>query len=186
MTNLLSLKVPTKPDGWAIEKKTTATITLAHADEEPSSSLVAVASSFKVAPPKDKEDFLEQIRRGIDNETPSTRFRELESSLTYEDDRGYQCARYKALHEDRQAKMADKITGTLKLQSHSLYCLHPYYSGVMFVAGYSYRGLAVRVKFDEEAKAFIDSVQPRNRKSGAAEPAKEMPAPTPPTASPAR
>jgi len=122
-----------------------------------------MAIAFGIEPPRSKEHFLEQIRAGIETDTPADRFIKIQSELMYEETRGYPCARYRAISEDRNAKTVSGEMKVLKMQDHSLYCIYPFAQGAAFVAGYSHRGKELHSGFDAEAREFIESVKPRAR-----------------------
>lgn len=161
-TKLLELRAPALA-GWLIREKTKTRVTFARVGFGPDGTLAAMAIAFAIKPPRSKEHFLEQIRVGIDADTPAVRFVKIQSDLVYEETRGYPCARYTAIHEDRNAKTVGGGTKNLKMQDHSLYCIYPYAQGAAFVAGYSHRGLELHEGLDAAAREFIESVKARAR-----------------------
>ena len=161
-TELLEMRSPALA-GWTIRQKTQTRVTFARAGFGPDGTLAALATAFAIEPPRSKEHFLAQIRVGVEADAPVDRFREIRSDLTYEETRGYPCARYTAIHEDRIAKTIAGETKVLRMQNHSLYCIYPYAAGAAFVAGYSHRGRDLYDGFDVAAREFIESVNARAR-----------------------
>ena len=161
-TELLEMRAPALT-GWQIKQKTQTRVTFTRVGFGPNGTLAAVAIAFAIESPRNKEHFLEQIRAGIERDTPASRFFKIQTALVYEETRGYPCARYKAIHEDRSAQTVAGAKKTLRMQDHSLYCLYPYAQGAAFVAGYSHRGEDLHEEFEVAAREFIETVKARAR-----------------------
>ena len=161
-TELLEMRAPAL-SGWVIRQKTQTRVTFARAGFGPDGTLAAMAIAFAIKPPQSKEHFLAQIQAGIEADTPADRFRKLQFDLAYEETRGYPCARYTAIHEDRNAKTIAGETKALRMQTHSLYCIYPYAQGAAFVAAYSHRGQELYEGLEVAAREFIESVKARAR-----------------------
>lgn len=161
-TELLEVRAPAL-NGWQIRQKNKTRVTFARAGFGADGTLAAMAIAFAIEPPNSKEHFLKQISAGIEADTPADRFIKIRSELVYEETRGYPCARYTAVHEDRTAKTVGGGTRVLKMQNHSLYCIYPYAQGAAFVAGYSHRGQELHEGLEVAAREFIEGVKVRAR-----------------------
>ena len=163
VTELLKLSAPTT-SGWNIVEKNQTRVSFGRLGFGNHGTLTAMAASFRLEPPRSRAEFLEQIQRAVDADAAiDRRLRAIESSLRYEDDRGYPCARYVAVFEDTGALVEADRRQPLLLQMHSLYCVNPYFDGAAFVAEYSHRGEELYNGLDAEARRFIQSVIPRQR-----------------------
>jgi hypothetical protein len=159
-TELLDVEAPGFA-GWRITEKGPARVTFGRLGYGKNGTLIAHAIVFKIEQPRSKEHFVELIRQGAAADSPPSRYRELQSDLHYEDKRGYPCARYTAIYDDLSAKTMSGNVSVLKLQMHSLYCMHPSVRGAAFVAGYSHRGEVLHSGLDTEARQFIERVNVR-------------------------
>jgi hypothetical protein len=158
----LELTVPQSP-GWRLAALSAAHIAIARAGRAPDDSHAAFAMAFRIEPPRDREHFLELVRRGVAADTPPERFTERQAEFRPDDARGLWCVRHAAVHEDRQARLRSGGTGTLTLQALTLYCLHPREPGVAVAFGYSHRGHEAVADFDAEASTFIAAAGLRER-----------------------
>lgn len=154
-TDLLDIRAPSTA-GWQLLAKTPTRITLARPGRDPNETFAAFAMVLRLEPPRDRDHFMDLIREGVAADTSPTRFRERKADFQHDESRGYPCIRYTGLHDDLQAKLRSGATGTLTVQSHSIYCLHPAEKGAGFSAGYSHRGEILHAEFETEAIQFID------------------------------
>lgn len=161
-TELLEVQAPGLA-GWQVTERAPARVIFSRRGFGKNGTLAAMAIVFRFGQPRDKEQFLEMVRAGVEADTPSSRFRSLQSELRYEEDRGYPCARYTAVHEDLTTKTLTDKAQAFKMQTHSLYCMHPHAQGAAFVAGYSHRGEVIHSGLDTEARHFIEGVNVRAR-----------------------
>jgi hypothetical protein len=161
-TELLDVRAPSSA-GWQLSAKNPARIALGRAGDAPNETFAAFAIVFRLEPPRDRDHFMDLIRKGVAADTPPSRFRELKADLRHDESRGHPCIRYTALHEDLQAKLRTGATGTLITQTQSLYCVHPDEKGAAYAAGYSHRGDSLHAQFETEADQFIGGSHVRAR-----------------------
>jgi hypothetical protein len=116
-------------------------------------SFAAQVLMFDLQPSDTPEQFVEQVREGIQKNTDPKRFDPIQSSLTYTSEREYPCVRHHALVKDKQQ--------SLLLEMRSLYCRHPVRTKTGFAAIYSYRGGDRYPALEQEAQDFIGGIQVR-------------------------
>ena len=161
-TEFLEVQGP-PTSGWQLSGKSPGRIALARPGSHLNETFAAFAIVYRLEQPRDRDHFLELIRKGVVADTFPTRFRQLQAEFQHDQSRGYLCIRYTAVHEDLQARLISGATGTLTTQTHSLYCLLPQEQGAGFAAGYSHRGENLHAEFHTEAIQFITSAQVRAR-----------------------
>ena len=125
----------------------------------PGESLGAQLLIFDLEPTETPEQFVALIKQAIEHDTDPKRFHVLQSSIDYTSERGYPCARYHALADDKHARTSANTREQLVLEWHGLYCRHPVRTDRGFAAVYSHRGRGKYQGLDAEAQDFISGVQ---------------------------
>lgn len=157
-TELIRLKAPDEGE-WNVQKRLADSVAIAGNGPGPNSTIAAHAYLFKTLVPKEKEQFLQAVRKGLQQHNSNNpRFREIEAKFEYDGQRGYHCARHVTLVEDLQARAIGGGTRSLRMQTHSLYCAYQFEEGVLTVSGYSHRGDELMEGFDQRARKFIEGV----------------------------
>jgi hypothetical protein len=155
---LLNVRAP-NAEGWELVSSAEAGMAFAHRGVYSNESYVAQVTLFALPETRNPDEFVALIKRGVENDTPAERFKSLESSYEYTEQRGYPCVRFKGLTEDTKAKTSSFGQGSLKLQVYSLYCRHPRQQEVGFSIGFSHRGSFLDAELDAQAEEFIRGVQ---------------------------
>jgi hypothetical protein len=105
------------------------------------------------------EEFLEVVRKGIEEDTSPDRFIITGESLKLTETRGYPCVTYQATTEDKKAKTSLFKHEPQQLQVSSLYCRHPKRPSLGFAIVYSHRGPVLDANLEQKAQDFIGGVQ---------------------------
>ncbi len=113
---------------------------------------------FHLPMTKSKEEFVALIKKAVEADTDSSRFKIVSSEYSYSDSRGYPCVNVKSIVNDTKAKTQGGKQEALLLQSIALYCRHPVIESG-FSAIYSHRGVALYNKLHDEAQSYIDGIQ---------------------------
>jgi hypothetical protein len=122
-------------------------------------SFIAAVLRFSLPEAQSKEDFVALIKRGVESDAPPDRFKNMESTFEYSDQRGYPCVLYKATGEDTKAKISFFGRSHLILQIQTLYCRLPNLEKTGFAAMFSHRGATKVDDLNAQATDFIDGVQ---------------------------
>jgi hypothetical protein len=153
-TELLEVTTPASA-GWRLAARSPAHVAMARRGSQPDETFAAFALLFRIEPPRDRDHFMELVRKGAAADTPPERFREHRAEFQHDESRGHVCILYRAVHEDLQARLISGGTGALTLQSLTRYCQHPQEQGVAWAVGYSHRGHQLVNDFDVEAAEFV-------------------------------
>jgi hypothetical protein len=141
--------------GWKMGVQSSVALSFVKPGATPHESYAAQLMLFPLKDNLSKDEFLTYIKKGIDADTPLSRFKPIESKLTYTTQRGYACAQYSGLTEDK-----DSATGApAKLQVRSLYCHHPHDQGVGFMVAYMHRGDSFDKGLPAKADEFFKGVK---------------------------
>lgn len=155
---LLNVRAPNS-EGWELLNFSEAGMAFAHRGVYSNESYVAQVSLFALPKTKDSDELVALIKRGVENDTPAERFKSLEASYEYTEERGYPCVRFKGVTEDTKARTSFFSQESLKLQVYSLYCRHPRHQEVGFSIGFSHRGTFLDAELEIPAEEFIRGVQ---------------------------
>jgi hypothetical protein len=153
-TELLDVRAPAG-SGWRVSVRQPARVAWARPGTGENDAQAAFASVFRLTPPRDGDHLLSLVRDGTLAETPAERFRPLQSTFMRDDSRGAPCVRHVALHEDTQARLRTGGTGSLVMQSVTLYCLHPVERGLAIAIGWSHRGMLPVADAEAQGEAFL-------------------------------
>jgi hypothetical protein len=145
--------------GWRRVESSGPTLAFARKGVASNDSYLAQVTLFALGETKSHEEFVALIKTAAEADASPDRFKTIESSFEYTEERGYPCVRAKSLTEDAKAKTGFFSRENLKLQAFSLYCRHPKRSGLAFVAVYSHRGGELDSDLESQAKSFIAGVQ---------------------------
>jgi hypothetical protein len=155
---LLNVRAPNSA-GWRLVKSQESGLAFARSGSSSNESYVAQVSIFALAESNSPEEFVALIRKGAEADAPPDRFKNLESSYEYTNQRGYDCVKVVGVTEDTEARTSLFKRESLKLQVISLYCRHPKEPGAAFMAGLSHRGKTLDSDLRPLAESFIDGVQ---------------------------
>lgn len=156
--SLLSVRAPDS-EGWVFAPAGNSGLAFARRGAERNETYAAQAFLFKLIPTEGREEFLKLIRERVDMVNPPSRFEPVETHFEFTEQRGYPCARYKSLYNDKEALTTSGTREPMKLQVVSLFCRHPSQQEVGFFAAYSHRGANTDPDLDVPAQQFIDGVQ---------------------------
>ena len=155
---LLNVRAPNS-GGWKLINSSGATLAFARGGASSNESYVAHVTLFALAEFESPEEFVSLIKKGAEADAPPDRFKNLESSYKYTDQRGYDCVKVKSVTEDTKARTSFFSWENLKLQVSALYCKHPKQSGTAFVAAFTHRGETLDSELESQAQSFIEGVQ---------------------------
>ncbi len=154
----LQLHAPAS-SGWYGISQTPSQIAFGKEGVNGGETFVAAVFLFRIPTFPDKESFTEYVREGVIKDSPTDRFDTVEQSVQYSSERNYGCVRYHGISIDKKARTSAFFRKSLRIEDIALYCQHPYKPGLGFSVSYSHRGGSPDYTIDEEAEAFIDSVQ---------------------------
>lgn len=156
--SLLEIRAPDS-NGWQISGGDRSTITFGRRGTSSNETFIAHASEFRLPPTKDAEEFLAFVKNSVEKESEPERFKPIETTFEYTEERGYECVRFKSVAQDTQARTGLLSRESLTIRSSSIYCRNPRRSTVGFVASFTHRGPTPYAPFDSEAEAFIRGVK---------------------------
>ena len=164
---ILNVRAPNS-EGWKLMESSGNAVTFGRSGASSDESYIAAVLRFSLPEAQSKEDFVALIKRNVENDAPPDRFKNMESTFEYSDQRGYPCVLYKATGEDTKAKISFFGRSHLILQIQSLYCRLPNMEKTGFAAMFSHRGATKVDDLNAQATDFIDGVQipdgePNNR-----------------------
>ena len=152
---MLNIRAPDS-DGWRLIGSSSIGMAFFSGSESAGDTYLAEVKLFAPSKSRKRDDFLAFVRTTFEKNSPRERFRPLESSYEYTEERSYPCVRVTAVVQDTKAFFGRE---SLRLQWHSLYCLHPKRQDAGFMIAYSHRGVSMNAEFDAKARAFIQGVQ---------------------------
>jgi hypothetical protein len=155
---ILQLHAPAS-SGWYGITQSPTSISFGKAGGNADESFVAAVFLFRIPTFPNSDAFTEYVREGVIKDSPSDRFDVLESNVQRSSERGYPCVRYHAVMNDRKARTSAFSRKKLRIEDVALYCQHPSKPGQAFSISFSHRGGNADEKIDEDAAAFINSVQ---------------------------
>ncbi len=156
--SLLTIKSP-ESEGWKLISSTSTGMAFGHRVDSSNESYIAMVSFFPLPETKDHDEFVALIKRAVDKDTSTDRFKTISSNYEYTDQRGYPCVKFTAITEDTKAQSSFFGHENLVLQIYSLYCRHPKHPDGGFVISFSHRGSALDETLKVPAEAFIEGVQ---------------------------
>lgn len=106
-----------------------------------------------------KEEFLAQVKHEVTKEAPPEKFKNVESTFDYSDQRGYPCVLYKGSAVELNVKTSTFGRSDMLFQIQALYCRLPNLAKAGFAAMFSHRGDSDAAGFDAQARDFIEGVQ---------------------------
>jgi hypothetical protein len=154
----LQLHAP-RSNGWYGLEQSPTRIAFAKSGSDPDESFVAAVLLLRIPTFPNADAFTEYVREGIIKDSPSDRFEMIELNVQYSPEREYPCVRYHGISNDRKARTSALGRKTLRIEVIALYCEHPSKPGLAFYVSFSHRGGNADEKIDDDAAAFIDSVQ---------------------------
>jgi hypothetical protein len=155
---VLQIRAPAS-EGWHGFARSANLIAFGKSGSKAGESFIAQVNLFHVPNFPDSEAFTEFVREAVIKGSPTDRFETLELNVQYSSARGYPCVTYRAASDDKKARVSFLSTKTLRFEVSALYCQHPFKPGLGFSAAFSHRGGNRDENFENEATAFIDSVQ---------------------------
>ena len=155
---LLNVRAPNSK-GWVLVNGSGNTVAFARGGASSNESYAAYAMLFAIDDSNSPEEFVALIKKGAEADAPPDRFKNIDSSYEYTDQRGYACVKAKNVTEDMNAKTSFFSRKSLKLQAISLYCKHPKQAGAAFVVAFSHRGETLDAELESQAQPFIAGVQ---------------------------
>lgn len=154
-TPYMSLSVPAGAE-WQVQRRSDTAIALARGEAD--NSFAVAALLFRMGPADSPEEYEALIKQAVakdgDPGNPD-RYRLLEQSVKYSNERPYPCVRYTATSEDRAARGA---TVPLFLELYGLYCRHPADPSIGVTIMYSHRGLTRHSDLADEAEAYLRDI----------------------------
>lgn len=153
------MRSPTDSSSWKILNAAKNEITFGRNGSAPNESYIALASVFALPAANNREALVGLIKNSVEKETPSDRFKPLEASYEYTEQRGYPCVKFVGVTQDTQAKTSSRNQESLKLQIHALYCRHPKRQDAGIHIGFSHRGASLDLDLAAKAQVFMDGVQ---------------------------
>lgn len=154
----LELHAPAS-SGWYGLSQTASHIAFGKEGADGGETFIAAVFLFRIPTFPDEKSFTEYVREGVVKDSPTDRFDTIQLSVQYSSERNYACVRYHGISIDKKARTSAFFRKSLRIEDIALYCQHPYKPGLGFSVSYSHRGGSPDYKIDEEAEAFIDSVQ---------------------------
>jgi hypothetical protein len=144
--------------GWYGVSQTANRIVFEKAGVNADETFVAAVFLFRLPALLDEDTLTEYVREGAIKDSPSDRFDTLEQTVRYSSERSYRCVRYHGIGIDKKAQVGF-FRKRMRIENIALYCEHPDKPGLGFSVSYSHRGGRPDYELDEEAAAFIESVQ---------------------------
>ncbi|MFZ5636476.1 MAG: hypothetical protein ACOY82_07785 [Pseudomonadota bacterium] len=123
-------------------------------------TIIASATFFPLEPNLDDAGFEAQVRADIAHQAAEDRFEPVESSVSYDESRGYPCIVYAAVVRDTAAQVGGDRTRDLILEMRALYCRHPHDAALAFALIYSHRGKQRDPAFAAAAEGFFAGAKP--------------------------
>jgi hypothetical protein len=123
-------------------------------------TVAATVTFLPLEPDLDRAGFEALIREEVVRQAPVDRFEPVESSLEYDETRGYPCIRYAGVVRDTAAQVGGSRTRSLILDVLALYCRHPHDATRGFALVYSHRGPKRDPALAADATRFFATVKP--------------------------
>ncbi|HTP39856.1 MAG TPA: hypothetical protein VMI92_09815 [Steroidobacteraceae bacterium] len=155
---LLNITAPNS-NGWKLSETSTGDMIFERFGDVTNETLVASVTRIDIPDFRKQEDFLAFIKQGVERNTSRDRFKDIEESFEYSEQRGYPCVSYKASSLDTKAQVSLFKHKSLVFQMRALYCQLPNLDHGGFSANFSHRGPAALSDIDSQAQAFFDGVQ---------------------------
>lgn len=158
---ILNINAPNS-EGWKLMESSGGAMVFARGGTSGSDSFIAAVLRFALPEAQSKDDFVALVKHEVEQDAPPDRFKNIESTFEYSDQRGYACVLYKGTSEDTKAKTSFFAGRHLILQVQTLYCRLPNMEKTGFAATYSHRGSTKIDDFDALAADFIEGIQVPN------------------------
>jgi hypothetical protein len=155
---ILQIRAP-RSNGWYGLEQSPTRIAFAKSGSNADESFVAEVFLLRIPTFPNSEAFTEYVREGIIKDSPSDRFEVIDLNVQYSPEREYPCVRYHGISNDRKARTSALGRKELRIEVIALYCEHPSKPGLAFYVSFSHRGGSADEKIDDDAAAFIESVQ---------------------------
>ena len=155
---MFQLRAPAST-GWYGAAQSSTHIEFAKSGSSVDESFVAAVVLFRTPKFENVEAFTEYVREGVVKDSPSDRFEVIESNVQYSSEREYPCVRYRGISNDLKARTSGIFRKKMRLEIVALYCEYPFKPGLGFTVSFSHRGGSADVKIDDDAAAFVNSVQ---------------------------
>jgi hypothetical protein len=158
---ILNIRAPNS-EGWKLLDSSSNGVAFGRSGTSSAESFIAAVIRIQLPEGQSKEEFAALVKHAVEEDSPPSRFRNIESTFEDFDERGYPCILYKGVAEDTKAKTSFLGRKRLILQVQSLYCRPPNMEKAGFAAIFSHRGAATIDDFDAQASDFIKEIQARN------------------------
>ena len=146
-------------EGWHLVSSSPAGMEFARSGIGENDTFGAQLLMFSLTETENNEEFVALIKKGIEADTDSSRFKVISSEYSYSETRGYPCVNVESTVNDTKAEVQGNKQAELLLQSVSLYCRHPVRTDTGFSATYSHRGTTLYKQLLDEAIVYIDGIQ---------------------------
>jgi hypothetical protein len=148
--------------GWKLLESSGGAVVFARTGTSSGESFIAAVLRIPLPEVQSKDEFVALVKHDVEQDSPPDRFKNIESTFEYSDERGYPCLLYRATTEDTKAKTSFFSSRHLILQVQTLYCRLPNLAKAGFAATYSHRGSTKLDDFDAQAADFIKGIQVPN------------------------
>jgi len=155
--DLLNIHAPNS-EGWRFIQSNNRNVEFGRRDEVNGDTYVALVSSFPIEGNPSDGEFISIVKAGIERDTSTKRFKNINATLKLITGRPYKCVSYESSAEDKGVKnSAANVPYFLHIRA--LYCQHPIRQDLGFMISYSQGGGSLNPSLDKDAESFFEGVQ---------------------------